>query len=277
MSVSVSRRHFLQAATALSASGLVLGLTPSGSLAAMQDNMQGAGLTPFVQISPAGQVTAIIKHFECGQGTATGLASLIAEEMNMKLDEVEVVFAPADASRYANLLFGAQGTGGSTSLANSFMQYRTAGAAARQMLLATAAENWGMAEDSLTLADGVISGGGRTAPIADFVSAAATRSVPENPALKAPEDFSVIGNPATLRRDNSGKVTGTAPYAMDVQLEGQVIAVILRSPRFGGKLTGFEATDAEQVSGFIRARLCPPGPVWLSMQRTRGRHLKPVI
>lgn len=114
MSVSVSRRHFLRAATALSASDLVLGLTPSGSLAAMQDNMQDAALTPFIQISPAGQVTAIIKHFECGQGTATGLASLIAEEMNMKLDEVEVVFAPADASRYANLLFGAQGTGGST-------------------------------------------------------------------------------------------------------------------------------------------------------------------
>ena len=140
MKASVSRRHFLQGATALSASGLVIGLTSSGSLAAMQDQMQDAALTPFIQISPAGQVTAIIKHFECGQGTATGLASLIAEEMNMSLDAVEVAFAPADASRYANLLFGSQGTGGSTSLANSFMQYRTAGAAARKMLLEAAAE-----------------------------------------------------------------------------------------------------------------------------------------
>ena len=259
MKASVSRRHFLQGATALSASGLVIGLTTSGSLAAMQDQMQDAALTPFIQISPAGQVTAIIKHFECGQGTATGLASLIAEEMNMSLDAVEVAFAPADASRYANLLFGSQGTGGSTSLANSFMQYRTAGAAARQMLLEAAAETWGMAADGLTLADGMITGGGRTAPVSDFVMTAAKRSVPAAPPLKPAADFTVIGNPATSRRDNSGKVTGTAPYAMDIQLDGQVVAVIKRSPRFGGKLTSFDAADAEQVAGFIRAAALPTG------------------
>ena len=159
MRTSVSRRHFLQGATAVSASGLVLGLTPSGSLAVMQDKMKEAALTPFIQISPAGQVTAIIKHFECGQGTATGLASLIAEELNMSLKLVEVAFASADSSRYANLLFGSQGTGGSTSLANSFMQYRTAGAAAREMLLAAAADAWSMPAHSLKLADGRVTGG----------------------------------------------------------------------------------------------------------------------
>ena len=257
MTMQLTRRSFLKSASALAGAGLVVGFGTGGTLAAAD----GAGeFTPFVRIAADGTVTALIKHFECGQGTATGLATLIAEELNLALDRVEVEFAPADARSYGNLLFGGiQGTGGSTAMANSYMQYRTAGAAAREMLVGAAAEAWGVDPVSVTLADGQLDAGANSAPMGDFVAAASARDVPASPRLKDPSEFRVIGNPDTGRSDNGPKTDGTAQYAMDLHLDGQIVAVMLRSPRFGGTLASFDDSAARDVPGFIRAAALPTG------------------
>ncbi|MCY4241927.1 MAG: xanthine dehydrogenase family protein molybdopterin-binding subunit [Rhodobacter sp.] len=256
MTKHLSRRNFLKSASAMAGAALTVGFDATKALAA---SGTGTGFTPFIRITPDGRVTALIKHFECGQGTATGLATLIAEELGLPLDQVETEFAPADAGKYANLLFGIQGTGGSTAMANSYMQYRTAGAAAREMLVGAAAEAWGVPEADVILADGRLSAGGNTAAIGDFVAAASARDVPSEPRLKDPSEFTVIGNPSTRRRDNGPKTNGTALYAMDLHLENQLVAVLLRSPRFGGTLVSFDDSAAGDVPGFVRAVALPTG------------------
>ncbi len=255
MTTTLSRRGFLQTASATVAAALVIGYSPRGALAAASAG--GGHFTPFVKIDTAGQITVLVKHFEMGQGVSTGLPTLIAEELGVELDEVAIEFAPSDVTRYANLLFGIQGTGGSTSMANSFMQYRKAGAAAREMLLGAAAGAWNVAPTELTLSNGMISGAGREALLADFVADAAAMEVPVEPALRSPQTFRLIGNPNTARRDNAPKIDGSARFAMDVQLEGQVVAVIKRSPRFGGTVVSMDSSAAAAIPGFVNAVTLP--------------------
>ncbi len=257
MDTHLSRRSFLRSASSLAGAALVIGFDGGKALAS---GAEVADFTPFVRISEDGKVTALIKHFECGQGTATGLSTLIAEELNMPLDLIEVEFAPADAAKYGNILFGgAQATGGSTAMANSYSQYRKAGAAAREMLVGAAAEKWGIPSDSVILSDGVLTSGGRSEPIGKLVAEASRRAVPAVPHLKDPSEFRVIGNPKTSRRDSGPKTNGTAIYAMDVHLENQVVAVILRSPRFGGTLVSHDDSGAKETPGFIRSVSLPTG------------------
>ncbi|MBO0344097.1 xanthine dehydrogenase family protein molybdopterin-binding subunit [Roseibium limicola] len=255
MTLTTSRRNFLIGAGA-SATALVIGLKASGALAATPEAAAAAetSFTPFVRISAEGKITAVIKHFEMGQGTTTGLTSLIAEELNADLQDVDVAFAPSNNDLYKNLAMGMQGTGGSTAMANSYQQYRRAGAAAREMLIAAAAEKWNVSAADLTLSDGVISGAGKSAPIADFVTAAAEMPVPAEPKLKDPSDFRIIGKTGIRRRDTSGKINGTAQFGMDLHLPGQIIVAVLHAPRTGAKVASFDASGAEEVAGFIEAK-----------------------
>ena len=258
MNVEISRRGFLKGAAATAATMLLVGVTPKGVLSSA--GTDGGNLTPFVKITPDGSVTAIIKHFEMGQGTSTGLSSLIAEELGVNIEDVGYEFAPSDPARYANLIFKTfQATGGSTAMANSFMQYRQAGAAAREMLINAAAAEWGVPSGQLSLQDGVISGAGKSAPLSRFVVAAAALDVPAEPKLKDPSEFRVIGNPHNRRRDTPSKIDGTAKYAMDVQLDGQLVVVLKRTPRLGGKVAAFDASAAKQVPAFVNAVTLPTG------------------
>ncbi|MCY3674754.1 MAG: xanthine dehydrogenase family protein molybdopterin-binding subunit [Paracoccaceae bacterium] len=254
MTVQLTRRTFLQTASATTT--LLIGFNGSKILASGHADGE---FTPFVRISSDGTITAIIKHFECGQGTATGLSTLIAEELNMDLDQIEIEFAPANAQKYANLFFGMQGTGGSTAMANSYMQYRTAGAAAKEMLIKAAADEWGVSPESISLANGQLSSGGKEASVGEFVAAASMLEVPAKPLLKDPSEFTLIGNPDTNRRDNDPKINGTAQYAMDVHLDGQIVAVFVRSPRFGGTLVSLDDSGAKDIPGFIRTATLPTG------------------
>lgn len=148
----VSRRNFLKGAAAGSVA-LTIGFNARGVLAvAKGENV--TSLNPFVRIGSDGTVTAIAKHFEMGQGTTTGLTTLIAEEMDADWEQVRVEFAPADNEKYKNLFFGMQGTAGSTAIANSFMQYRNAGAAARDLLVRAAAEEWGVDPSAISVEKG---------------------------------------------------------------------------------------------------------------------------
>lgn len=255
MTLETSRRNFLRGAAA-TASVLLVGLRPDGALATGET--ASASLTPFVRITSDGTVTAIIKHFEKGQGPATGLTTLIAEEMGLRMDQVGYDFAPSDPERYANLFMGPfQGTGGSTAMANSYMQYRTAGAAARDMLIAAAAQEWGVEASALHMREGMIEGEGRSGPMGDFVALAGAMSPPESPALTDPGAFRLVSKPGVKRVDTPPKIDGSAKFAMDVQLDGQMVVVIARPARMGATVAGFDDGAAQAVKGFIRAATLP--------------------
>src|SRR5215471_16454993 len=134
-----NRRRFLQGSAAL---GLVIGFhVPIGSRAAAATNAEFVP-NAFLRIAPDNIVTVISKHIEFGQGPYTGIATILADEIDADWGQIRVESAPADVTRYANSAFGAQGTGGSTAMANSWDQLRTAGAEARARLIAAAAKSW---------------------------------------------------------------------------------------------------------------------------------------
>ena len=255
MTITTSRRGFLKA-TGAAVAVLAIGVDPKGALANTASG--GGNITPFVTISEDGTVTAIIKHFEGGQGVSTGLSALIAEELNMSLTDIQWTHAPSDPTRYANLFFGGfQGTGGSTAMANSYMQYRTAGAAARELLISAAAKEWSVDAAQLSLKDGVISGAGKEGPIGAFVAAASAMEVPAEPRLKDPSEFRIIGKEIKARRDTHDKINGQAKYAMDVHLDGQMVAALKRAPNYGAKVVSFDDSAAKEVPGFIMAQTLP--------------------
>ncbi len=254
MTLNTSRRGFLKGAAA-AAAVLVVGVKPDGAVAAGNASAQ---INPFVKIGSDGKVIAIIKHFEKGQGPATGLSTLIAEEIGVGMDQIDYEFAPSNPELYNNLALGPfQGTGGSTAMANSFMQYRTAGAAAREMLINAAATAWNADPAALDIVDGQITGAGQSAPIADFVAAASELDAPSEPTLKTPEQWRLIGNPDVRRVDSRIKGNGQAMYAMDVHLPNQMVVMLARPPQNGGMVAGFDDSDAQSVKGFISAATLP--------------------
>ena len=147
-----SRRGFLKSAAA-TAAGLTIGFHWSGTLSrALAHTPKDFAPNAFLRIAADNSVTVIAKHLEMGQGSYTGLATIVAEELDADWGQIRVESAPADAGKYANLKFGTiQGTGGSSAMANSWMQLRKAGATARAMLVATAAAEWNVAPDSLVV------------------------------------------------------------------------------------------------------------------------------
>ncbi|WP_022949880.1 xanthine dehydrogenase family protein molybdopterin-binding subunit [Methylohalobius crimeensis] len=263
--VNVSRRRFLKA-SAVIGTGLVLGAClPSafkggGKQAATFS--QEAGFVPnaFVRIGTDDRVTVIIKHLEMGQGTYTGLTTLVAEELDADWSQVTPEGAPADASRYNNLLWGPyQGTGGSTAMANSFEQMRKAGAAARQMLVTAAAQRWQVPAGDITVQKGVIAhaASGHKATFGELAAAAAELPVPKNIVLKDPEDFVYIGK--YVPRKDDGKTDGSAVFTFDIKLPGMLIAVVAHPPRFGAKVRSFDAGKAQAVDGVVKVVEIPRG------------------
>jgi len=149
----------------------------------------------FVTIGRDNTVTVVVKHLEMGQGVYTGLPTLVAEELDAAWQQVRAIGAPANAKTYNNLLWGtAQGTGGSTAIANSFEQYRQAGAAARAMLVSAAAKQWSVPPDSVKVRNGVVFHlNGRKATFGELADAAAREPVPTSVKLKDAKDFVYIG------------------------------------------------------------------------------------
>jgi isoquinoline 1-oxidoreductase subunit beta len=252
-----SRRTFLKTG-AVAGTALVVEfhLRPDAALAA-------PSLEPnaFVRIAPDNTVTIVAKHLEMGQGVHTGLATVVADELDADWSQVRVVAAPADASRYANLAYGtAQGTGGSTSMANSWMQLRKAGATARAMLVAAAAQKWGVPASSISVDKNVVSHAqtGRRATFGELAEAAAQQSVPADVPLKDPKDWKLIGKTAP-RVDSTAKTDGSARFTMDVYLPEMLTAVIARPPLFGATVRSVDRTAALKVPGVTDVVEVPAG------------------
>ncbi|MCJ8142208.1 xanthine dehydrogenase family protein molybdopterin-binding subunit [Ancylobacter sp. A5.8] len=256
--VAPSRRGFLQGVAAIGGA-LVIGLhleTGKAFAAAAKD---GPMPNAFVRIAPDSTVTVLIKHLDMGQGVTTGLATIVAEELDADWSQMRAAFAPADALLYNNLAFGpVQGTGGSTSVANSWEQLRKAGAAARHMLVAAAAEKWGVPASSITIDKGRLASGSHSGSFGEFAEAAAKLPVPTEVTLKDPKDFRLIGT-RLPRLDSADKTDGKAIYALDIRRPGMLTAVLRRPDRFGATLKSFDATAAKKVPGVVEVVAVPNG------------------
>lgn len=255
-----TRRTFLKISGGAGA-GLILGLAapfPPGTAESAASELPFAP-NPFVRIAPDNTVTVIIKHLDKGQGAATGLATLVAEELDASHDQIRTEFAPSDPEKYKNLAFGIQGVGGSTGLANSYEQYRKAGAIARAMIVAAAAREWGVDASTITVKDGVVStSSGKTATFGDLAEKAAAEAVPTDAPLKDAKDFVYIGKPFP-RVDSPSKVKGEAKFTIDYQFDGMLIATIARPPLFGAKVRSFDASEAEKTNGVVKVLEVPQG------------------
>jgi isoquinoline 1-oxidoreductase beta subunit len=252
----VSRREFLiaSAASAAAGGGLLLGWHVE---AATRMAAAAAPTTPpmfapnaFVRVGVDGRVTLIMSQVEMGQGVYTSMPMLLAEELEVGLDQVELEHAPPDDKRYGNPLVGFQMTGASTSVKVLYEPLRRAGATARTMLVAAAAKRWDVEPASCRAERATVihTPSRRRIGYGALAAAAAALPVPDNVALKRPEDFKLIGTPAK-RLDSPSKVNGTALYSIDVRLPGMKIATVAASPVRGGRLTRLDDAKAMAISG----------------------------
>ena len=241
----LSRRKFL--ATAAAGGAFMLGLRLPTAGAKTTDTF-----TPnaFIRIGADGQIVLIMPYVEMGQGTYTSIPMLIAEELEVGLDQVQLEHAPPNPKLYANPLLGEQATGNSNAIRGAWKPLREAGATARTMLVAAAAKRWNVDPASCRAQSGEVlhAPTGRRIKYGALAADAARMPVPTNVTLKERKDFKLIGTPAK-RLDTPAKVNGTAVYGIDARPAGVKIATLAQSPVFGGRLKSVNDTAALAVKG----------------------------
>jgi isoquinoline 1-oxidoreductase beta subunit len=244
-----SRRHRLSRATAAHRRGA------AGHIGI------GVRANAFIRVGVDDTVAVLAKHIEFGQGTFTGLATLVAEEMDADWSTVRAVHAPADVERYRNLMRPFQMTGGSNSIANAWEQMRKAGATARAMLVAAAAEAWQVPADSIVVENGVLRhASGRSARFGALARAASRQPAPADVALKDPASFRLIGRDGAVSRlDSVAKSNGTAQYTIDIRAPRLLTVVVARAPRFGARVASFDPGAAAALPGVVSVRQIPTG------------------
>jgi isoquinoline 1-oxidoreductase subunit beta len=254
----MTRRDFLRA-SALSGAGLVIAFYVPRAARAAPPAPKKPPPAPnaFVRIGPDESVTVLLAHSEMGQGIWTGLAMLIAEELECDWSKVRVEHAPA-APAYAHTAFGMQMTGGSTSTWSEFDRYRTVGAMARDMLVRAAAQRWKVDPKRLRAEGGFVHRGKEKLSYGQLAEAAAALRPPAAVKLKEAKDWKLIGKPVR-RLDSPEKITGKAQFGLDVRFPGLRTAVVARAPVFGGKVTSFDAGKAKAMPGVEQVVQVPSG------------------
>lgn len=214
----------------------------------------------WLAIHPDNTLTVTINKSEMGQGVATGLPTLVADELDVPFENVAVAFCLADA-KYAYPPGDRLGTGGSTSMRTSWLILRQAGATARAMLIAAAAKTWGVDPASLTTEAGnvVDRAANRRASYGSLAAAASQLPVPTGVALKSPEQWNLIGKPAARLIDAAAKIGGTATFGLDVVVPGMRYAALVRPPTVNGKIKRVDATRAKAVKGVLAVVQVPQG------------------
>jgi len=258
--LQMERRKFLKFSLAASG-GLLMGLyLPGKSKLALAQQQTGTVFAPnaFVRIGTDERVTVIVNHSEMGQGVYTALPMLLAEELDADWNKVGFEPAPVDP-KYNHPVFGMQVTGGSSSVWSGFEQFRKAGAAARSMLVAAAAERWGVNPTALRTDSGaVIDPTNRKLTYGQLAEVAAKMTPPAEVALKDPKTFKLIGKPVK-RLDTAEKVNGKAVFGIDVKLPQMLTAVVARAPVFGAKLKSFDDSRARGIQGVRKIAAVPSG------------------
>jgi len=246
----VSRRTLL--AGGLAATGALL-IGFEAPLGAARARAQGAGVfapNQWIRIDRDGVVTIVNSVPEMGQGSLTTMPMIVADELDADLGSIRIEQAPADPKRYANPVTGNQSYGGSRGVRDHLAMLRKAGAAAREMLMQAAAQEWGVSVSEVTTEPGVVvqRGSGRRLPYGQLVDRAATLPVPQNPTLKTRAEFRYIGKKVS-RRDTPLKVNGSGVYGMDVRVPDMLVASIERCPVFGGKIAAIDDAATKKIPG----------------------------
>jgi isoquinoline 1-oxidoreductase subunit beta len=258
--IAPSRRSFLIGAAA-AGSSLVVGFST------FADNALGASTSapnPFsgyLQISPDETVTIYSSQMDMGQGIYHGLATLVQEELDADWTKVSVAGGFGNPALYGNLALGGkiQFTGGSSGIRSSWERYRRAGATARAMLVAAAAEQWNVPVSEVSTKNGVVShASGKSTTYGALVSAAAARPVPDV-ALKQPQDWKYVGAETLPRYDSGPKSTGRQQYTIDLREPGMLTAVMIHPPRFGATLKSFDGSKAKGMKGVVDVVATPRG------------------
>ncbi|PSJ56003.1 xanthine dehydrogenase family protein molybdopterin-binding subunit [Kumtagia ephedrae] len=248
--ISISRRSFI-VGVASTAGGLSLGFNVPFLEPA---HAQGAETVPeinaWVVIRPDDTVVIRIARSEMGQGTLTGLAQLVAEELNCDWSKVTTEY-PSPAENLArDRVWGNFSTGGSRGIRESHEYVRLGGATAREMLIAAAAAEWGVPASECVASMGMVThaASDRAASYGQLAAAAARITPPANVPLKDPKDWTIAGKPLP-RLDTADKLNGSQVYGIDLKLPGMLNAVIRACPYFGGKVAGFDAAAVASMPG----------------------------
>jgi isoquinoline 1-oxidoreductase beta subunit len=256
-----TRRQLLQGAAA-TVGGLVLGTYVVLPRRAFAQAPKPLDYVPnvFLRIGTDDTVTVLSKHFEMGQGVTTGLATLVAEELDANWANLRFAFAPNDPVLYSNIAFGMQGTGGSTSMASAWEQMRKVGAAARAMLVQAAATRWGVDPSQVQVEDGIVlhRASNRRSGFGALAVAAMALPVPTTVKLKEPSAWKFIGK-RVPRLDSVAKTTGRAVFAMDFKRPGMLTAVVRRPELFGATVAKVDAGAALKIPGVVEVVQIPSG------------------
>ncbi|MGE0719350.1 MAG: molybdopterin cofactor-binding domain-containing protein [Alphaproteobacteria bacterium] len=250
--MKLSRRGFLVSAGAV-AGGMAIGWkVPGGALQAVAQTPIGVEVGIWVVIHPDDRTVVRIARSEMGQGTLTGLAQLVAEDLECDWSKVSAEYVAPEVNLANKRAWGDMSTGGSRGIRTSVDYVRKGGAAARMMLTEAAAKRWGVPASECAAENSVVTHQptGRKLRYGEVAEDAAKLAVPKDIALKDPKDWKVIGK-GVKRLDTADKLTGAQVYAIDVRLPDMLNAAIAQSPVFGGKLVSF---DAEKVKGLKGVR-----------------------
>ena len=258
---SPSRRTLLKVGS-LALGGLVIGFTLPFAGRSFAEQILNEGpedqpmsnataLDAFISIDRDGQVTFTVPKIEMGQGAQSGLAVMVAEELEIGLEQITLKEAPPNEQIYNDKLLNFQATGGSTSIRSNWEPLRQAGAAARLLLIQAAAQRWQLGADQLRAENGRVLGpDGQSLGYGELVEDAAKLPVPEDIPLKPADQFRLIGKP-TRRLDTPAKVDGTARFTIDLVVPGMKYASIRACPVLGGTLREVDERAARQIPGVI--------------------------
>jgi isoquinoline 1-oxidoreductase beta subunit len=256
---NTSRRHFVIGSSAI-ATGLAIGFDLSFMSAA--NAAMGTGttaMTPlatpeigvWVVVKPNDDVVVRIVRSEMGQGTITGLAQMVAEELQCDWKKVSYDYPSPGENLKRNKVWGSYSTGGSRGIRTSEQYVRKGGAAARMMLIQAAANQWNVPASECVAKDSVITHtpSGKKTTFGKVAVAASQLEVPKDVPLKDPKEWTLIGKPVNRIDGVSDKVTGRQVYAIDLKMPGMLVATIQESPVFGGKVKSYDATKAQSMKG----------------------------
>ena len=225
---------------------------PGDAAAAAADGSPPFAPNAFIRIDADGSVRLVMPNVEMGQGIYTGACMMLAEELDVGMDQIKVEHAPPNEELYGMPLVGGQITGGSTSTRGHWSVLREAGAVARVLLVTAAADRWHVDASTCSAARGVVThqASGRSLGYGALAKAAGALPVPAKVTLKEPKDFVLIGKP--LRRvDAADKVRGATQFGIDVKVPGMKVATVKACPTFGGKLVGVDDKRTRAIPGVV--------------------------
>lgn len=263
-SSNINRRNFLRL-TGITGTGFILGLSAKANngiaqvanlanvdIASLANAAESFELTPYVIIERSGAITIFNTKPEMGQGVFGSIPSLIAEELEVSMDQVTIKQTGGEKQ-----FGGWQGAGGSSSIRSSYKSLRTVGASAREMLLKAASQQWGVPVEECYAENAKVihKPSGKSIGYGDLAEAASKQEVPKSPKLKDPKDFKILGKPMP-RPDTPLKSSGKATFGIDVMVPGMVYASIERTPVLGSKLVSYDDTAAKKVKGVLAVETC---------------------